>query len=132
VRDVLALMDALGLARVRLIGHHWGRVLGFRISPAAPERVRGFLALNTAHPWPLQRRLLPHVWRYWYTALLEYPGIGRWVLRHWPAFTVFLLRRGGLAQRPGRTARSAHTRPPCAIRPGPALASSSSSSGSTS
>jgi pimeloyl-ACP methyl ester carboxylesterase len=93
VRDVLALMDALSLAQVRLIGHHWGGLLGFRISLAAPERVSGFLALNTAHPWPLQRRLLPHVWRYWYTALLEYPGIGRWMLRHWPAFTVFLLRR---------------------------------------
>jgi pimeloyl-ACP methyl ester carboxylesterase len=46
------------------------------------------------HPWPLQRRLLLHAWRYWYTALLEYPGIGRRVLRHWPAFTAFLLRRG--------------------------------------
>jgi pimeloyl-ACP methyl ester carboxylesterase len=94
VRDVLALMDALGLARVRLIGHHWGGMLGFRISLAAPERVSGFLALNTVHPWPLQRRLLPQMWRYWYTALLEYPGIGRRVLQHWPAFTAFLLRRG--------------------------------------
>jgi len=94
VRDVLGLMDALGLARVRLVGHHWGGVLGFRISLAAPERVSGFLALNAVHPWPLQRRLLPHVWRNWYTALLEYPGIGRRVLRHWPAFTAFLLRRG--------------------------------------
>lgn len=94
VRDVLGLMDALGLTRVRLVGHHWGGMLGFRISLAAPERVSGFLALNAVHPWPLQRRLLPHVWRNWYTALLEYPGIGRRVLRHWPAFTAFLLRHG--------------------------------------
>ena len=94
VRDVLALMDALALPRVRLIGHKGGGVLGFRISLAAPERVSRFLALNTVHPWPLQRRLLPRAWRYWYTALLEYPGIGRRVLRHWPAFTAFLLRRG--------------------------------------
>ena len=33
-------------------------------------------------------------WRFWYTALLEYPGLGRQVLRHWPGFTRFLLRRG--------------------------------------
>lgn len=58
------------------------------------ERVSGLLALNAVHPWPLQRRLLPQVWRNWYTALLEYPGIGRRVLRYWPAFIVFLLRRG--------------------------------------
>ena len=94
VRDVLALMDALALPRVRLIGHNGGGVLGFRISLAAPERVSRFLALNTVHPWPLQRQLLPRAWRYWYTALLEFPGIGRRVLRHWPAFTAFLLRRG--------------------------------------
>lgn len=102
VRDVLALMDALGLARVRLVGHHWGAMLGFRISLAAPERVSGFLALNAVHPWPLLRRLLPRVWRNWYTGLLEYPGIGRRVLRHWPAFTAFLLRRG--VADPGRWA----------------------------
>jgi pimeloyl-ACP methyl ester carboxylesterase len=94
VRDVLGVMDALGLARVRLIGHHWGGMLGFRISLAAPERVSGFLAVNAVHPWPLHRRLLPQAWRNWYTALLEYPGIGRRVLAHWPAFTVFLLRHG--------------------------------------
>lgn len=71
-----------------------GGVLGFRMALAEPGRVSQLLALNTTHPWPLQRRLLPRVWRYWYTALLEYPGIGRRVLRHWPAFTAFLLRRG--------------------------------------
>jgi pimeloyl-ACP methyl ester carboxylesterase len=94
VRDVLDLMDALGLARVRLIGHHWGGMLGFRLCLAAPERVSGLLALNAVHPWPLHRRLLPQAWRNWYTALLEYPGIGRRVLAHWPAFTAFLLRHG--------------------------------------
>lgn len=99
VQDVLAVMDALGLPRVRLIGHHGGGVTGFRVSLAAPERVSRLLALNTTHLWPLQRRLLPQAWRYWYTALLEYPGAGRWVLRHWPAFTAYLLRRGAVSPR---------------------------------
>ena len=94
VRDVLALLDALGVSRVALVGHHWGGMLGFRVCLAAPERVSRFLALNCAHPWPPQRPLLVHAWRNWYTALLEYPGIGRRVLAHWPAFTAFLLRRG--------------------------------------
>ena len=60
-------------------------MLGFRISLAAPERVSGFLALNAVHPWPLYRRLLPQAWRNWYTALLEYPGVGRRGLAHWQA-----------------------------------------------
>jgi hypothetical protein len=93
VWDVLALMDALGLARGTADRPSRGRAWLPDIPGCAGADER-FLALNTAHPWPLQRRLLPHVWRYWYTTLLEYPGIGRWMLRHWPAFTVFLLRRG--------------------------------------
>jgi pimeloyl-ACP methyl ester carboxylesterase len=94
VRDVLALMDALGLRRVRMIGHQGGGTLGFLLCLAAPDRVSALLALNAVHPWLRHRRMLPRAWRFWYTAFLEYPGIGRRVLRHWPAFTAFLLRRG--------------------------------------
>lgn len=37
--------------------------------------------------------MLPHLWRFWYTAFFEYPRIGRLVLRRWPGLTRFLLRR---------------------------------------
>lgn len=94
VADVLALLDALGLDRVRLIGHDWGGWLGFMLCLRAPERFTHHLALNTVHPWPLHRRLVPNAWRYWHTAPLESPLLGRAVLRHWPGFTRGLLRRG--------------------------------------
>lgn len=90
--DMLALLDALGLDRVDLVGHDWGAHVGFRLCLRAPERFSGYLALNTAHPWARQRAILPNVWRQWYTAFLEYPVIGRAVLRRWPAFARFLLR----------------------------------------
>jgi pimeloyl-ACP methyl ester carboxylesterase len=94
VEDVLGLLDALGLDRVRLIGHESGGWLGFSLCIAAPERFSRFLAVNASHPWPRRTFGLPlHAWRYWYTAFWEYPGIGRWVLRHRPGFTRFLLRR---------------------------------------
>jgi pimeloyl-ACP methyl ester carboxylesterase len=92
-RDVLAVMDALGLQRVRLIGHDSGGWLGFALCLLAPERFGGFVALNTTHPWPGRARLVRSAWRFWYTALWEYPGVGGWVLRRWPGFTRFLLRR---------------------------------------
>ncbi len=92
--DVLALMDALGLPRVRLIAHDWGAHAALTVALRAPERVSHLLALNAGHPWLRQRLLLPQLWRFWYTALLEYPGIGRVVLRHWPGVTRFLLLRG--------------------------------------
>lgn len=94
VRDVLGVLDGLGLDRVRLIGHELGAWTGFMACLRAPERFSHHLALNVIHPWPLQRRLLPQAWRYWYTAPLELPLLGRTVLTRAPAFTRFLLRRG--------------------------------------
>jgi pimeloyl-ACP methyl ester carboxylesterase len=101
--DVLALMDALGLRRVRLVGHDWGAHPAFRVALQAPGRVSHLLALNAAHPWLQQRRLIPQLWRFWFTALWEYPRIGRLVLGNWPGLTRFLLRHGtaGPAWKPG-------------------------------
>jgi pimeloyl-ACP methyl ester carboxylesterase len=94
--DVLAVLDALGLPAVTLAGHEWGGWLGFHLALAAPERFTGLVAVNTPHPWLPVRKLLPQMWRFWYTALLEYPLIGAWVIRR-TGVLAWLLRRG----RPG-------------------------------
>ncbi|MCV7137170.1 alpha/beta hydrolase [Mycobacterium hodleri] len=62
--DVLALMDALGLDRVLLVGHDWGGFVGYRMVLAAPERFDGYLVMNMAHPWQTPRTILPHFWRF--------------------------------------------------------------------
>lgn len=91
--DVLALLDSLNLDRVTLVGHDWGAHAGFLLCLRAPERFSGFLALNMVHPWPRHSRVLLNLWRMWFTAFIEYPVVGRQMLRHCPAFTRFLLRR---------------------------------------
>ena len=63
-QDVLALMDALGLDRVLLVGHDWGGFVGYRMVLAAPERFDGYLVMNMAHPWQTPRTILPHFWRF--------------------------------------------------------------------
>ncbi|AMO63110.1 alpha/beta hydrolase [Mycolicibacterium phlei] len=77
--DVLALMDAMGLERVLLIGHDWGAFVGYRMILTAPERFDGFLALNMAHPWVPPTVLLPHMWRFWYQVPMA--TIGGWLQR---------------------------------------------------
>ena len=62
--DVLALMDALGLDRVLLVGHDWGGFVGYRMLLAAPERFDGYLVMNMAHPWQTPKTILPHFWRF--------------------------------------------------------------------
>jgi pimeloyl-ACP methyl ester carboxylesterase len=73
--DVLALLDALGLDRVLLVGHDWGGFVGYLMVLRAPERFDGYLALNMAHPWVTPRTLLPHVWRFWYQLPLATIGV---------------------------------------------------------
>lgn len=123
--DMLALLDALGHDRVALAGHDWGAWAGFAMCLRAPERVSRFVALNMLHPWPRQRALITQAWRFWYTAVVEYPVLGRLVLRHWPGFTRFLLRRGvadPAAWRPGEVEEfTAAAREPGAAHAGQAL-----------
>jgi pimeloyl-ACP methyl ester carboxylesterase len=64
VSDLLALLDALALDRVVLVGHDWGGYIGHLMVLRAPERFHTYLALNILHPWNTPRMLAPHVWRF--------------------------------------------------------------------
>lgn len=50
--DMLAVMDALGLQRVKLMGHDWGGFAGFLMCLFQPDRFERYVALNMVHPWP--------------------------------------------------------------------------------
>jgi pimeloyl-ACP methyl ester carboxylesterase len=74
--DVLAVLDELGLERVKLVGHDWGGWIGFLLCLRAPQRFERFLALNILPPWVSARAMAPHLWRFWYQALILTPGAG--------------------------------------------------------
>jgi pimeloyl-ACP methyl ester carboxylesterase len=74
--DVLAVLDALELKQVDLVGHDWGGWIGFLLCLRAPERFRRYLALNILTPWIDLRRAAPQIWRFWYQWLILSPGLG--------------------------------------------------------
>jgi pimeloyl-ACP methyl ester carboxylesterase len=74
--DVLAVLDALGLERVKLVGHDWGAWIGFLLCLREPQRFERYLALNILPPWTSARAMLPHLWRFWYQAVILSPGLG--------------------------------------------------------
>ena len=75
--DILALLDALELDRVNLIGHDWGGWIGFLLCLKAPHRFRRFLALNVLHPWLGDPRgAFPYAWRFAYQLLIVAPLVG--------------------------------------------------------
>ena len=76
-RDVLTLLDALGLERVRLIGHDWGAWIGFLLCLHQRERVERFVACNIVPPWPSRDPRAPlDLWRLSYQAALSLPRLG--------------------------------------------------------
>jgi pimeloyl-ACP methyl ester carboxylesterase len=74
--DVLAVLDELGLQRVKLVGHDWGGWIGFLLCLRAPERFERYLALNILPPWTTLRAMAPHLWRFWYQWLILSPVLG--------------------------------------------------------
>jgi pimeloyl-ACP methyl ester carboxylesterase len=69
-------MDALGLERVKLVGHDWGGWIGYLLCLRAPERFHQYLALNILTPWVEQRMLVPELWRFTYQPMVASPFLG--------------------------------------------------------
>lgn len=74
--DVLAVLDELGLERVKLVGHDWGGWIAFLLCLRAPQRFERFLALNIVPPWISARAGIGHAWRFAYQQAILAPGLG--------------------------------------------------------
>jgi len=93
-RDVINLLDALQLERVKLVGHDWGGYAGFLMCLLEPARFERYLALNIVHPWPSRSPAgLVHIWRLSYQVPLVLPFVGPRITRGDQIKRV--LRRGG-------------------------------------
>ena len=55
VEDAVALLDALGLPAVDVIGHDWGAVVGWHLAAKHSSRVRTLTAVSVPHPSAVQR-----------------------------------------------------------------------------
>jgi pimeloyl-ACP methyl ester carboxylesterase len=72
--DQLALLDALGIDRVAMIGHDWGGYTGYLLAARHPQRVSAYLACNTPHPWlKVTPRVARETWRSWYAVAMASP-----------------------------------------------------------
>jgi len=82
VADVVALLDALRLEKVDILGYDYGGMVGFRVCLAYPQRVGRFVALATPHPYPdLHLRALLYLWRIWPMFAIAVPRLGTRLLR---------------------------------------------------
>jgi pimeloyl-ACP methyl ester carboxylesterase len=97
-RDQVALLDALGIDRVKLVGHDWGGWTGFLLGLSHPDRVERMVVCNAPHPWPrLTPGLALQAWRTLYAPINAMPGLGP-----------FLHARAGFVERVLRFASPGH------------------------
>ncbi|MCW3039943.1 MAG: epoxide hydrolase [Solirubrobacterales bacterium] len=92
--DVLALLDALGVAECDLVGHDWGGWTAQLIALRAPERVRRLLLLNIPPVWSDARRVGARAYKLLYQPTVGAPGLGPLV--HRSPLLWFVMRRGGM------------------------------------
>jgi len=91
--DAVALLDALELERVGVIGHDWGGFSSFLLTLMHPERVNGLLAVSTPIPWVKPSpQLAAAAWRTWYAWVLA--AIGREAVSRRPGAVRLMLRQG--------------------------------------
>jgi pimeloyl-ACP methyl ester carboxylesterase len=88
VADLIGLLDALGVVRVRLVAHDWGAVIAWQLCMRYPERVDRYVALSVGHPAAFARAGIKQKLMSWYIFLFQVPGFAERVMRlaGWRAF----------------------------------------------
>jgi pimeloyl-ACP methyl ester carboxylesterase len=91
VGDVASVIDALGGAKVTLVGHDWGAALAWAVALFRPDLVERLVVVSVGHPNAFRSAGLAQQIKSWYTLLFSYEGVGEGflrkndyeVLRHW-------------------------------------------------
>lgn len=91
-RDVVALLDVLGIERAGVLGHDWGAHVAWLLGARHGERLTALMALDAPHLWVRPGlRTFTGAWRAWYTVVAAMsPGT-----LAGPRFVPWMLRSGG-------------------------------------
>ncbi|MGC4814870.1 alpha/beta fold hydrolase [Micromonospora sp. DT228] len=102
VADVVAVLDALGLDAVHLVGHDWGAIVAWAVAAGHPDRVRTLTAVSVPHPAAMAYALAndgQQKARSSYITLFRKPGTAERVLLAWHA-TALRKMLGGVGDGP--------------------------------
>jgi pimeloyl-ACP methyl ester carboxylesterase len=81
VADVVALLDALELDRVRIMAHDWGALVAFLLCLDHPQRVERYVSLAIPHPFvKFNPRLVTAIPRLWFQYAIATPALGPMLL----------------------------------------------------
>ena len=80
VADMLAILDALDVDRVRVVGHDWGASLAWGVAAYLPDRVEKLVALSVGHPGTRRETTVDQREKSWYMLLFQFEGVAEELL----------------------------------------------------
>ena len=80
VEDLRALLDALEIDKVKLVGHDWGAVQGWQLTLKYPERIERYIPLSVGHPTAYSGGGIVQKLRGWYVVMFQIPRFPEWLL----------------------------------------------------
>jgi pimeloyl-ACP methyl ester carboxylesterase len=78
VADLVAILDALGIDRARVVGHDWGAAVSWLLAAIRPDRVERLVAMSVGHP--ARRPSFADREKSWYMLLFQFEGIAEELL----------------------------------------------------
>lgn len=81
VGDLVRVLDALNVRKVRLVAHDWGAVIAWHLCMHHPERVERYAALSVGHPKAYANGPLEQKLKSWYVLAFQLRGTPEWALR---------------------------------------------------
>jgi pimeloyl-ACP methyl ester carboxylesterase len=110
VSDLVGVLDALGIEKVRLVAHDWGAIQGWYLAMRHPERVERYIALSVGHPAAYVRGGLEQKLRGYYVVLIQFRHLieflatrfNWWLFRHFAGFPEECANWTSRLSRPGR------------------------------
>jgi pimeloyl-ACP methyl ester carboxylesterase len=82
VADMLALLDALGIERTRVVAHDWGAGVGWALAAFAPERVQRLAVLSVGHPNAMRDPTMRAREKAWYQLLFQFDVAEELLMAH--------------------------------------------------
>lgn len=88
MKKVIGILDALGIERVRIVGHDWGAVVAWYLAMYYPHRIERLVALSAGCPGNPGRETIEQRERFWYELFFQFKDIAEAWLRHddWKLF----------------------------------------------
>jgi pimeloyl-ACP methyl ester carboxylesterase len=93
VADLVGVLDALGVEKVRLVGHDWGAVQAWHLALSHPERIERYIAMSVGHPKAYANGGIVQKLKGYYVLLIQLRGFAEFLARRFDWWLMRMMTR---------------------------------------